>query len=147
MIWDKNGNYWIVNIEFRKIRNYCICIVCNVCDDYYKKVLKNIFECNDLRKWWNMVNKIFNIQICNDLFFLEVNGNVVDNNFEKVIVFNIFFINQLNIDDLLVIFLNISNNNVFNYLYIEIIFFDDEVKNVFFLLDMFKVIGLDFINF
>lgn len=45
------------------------------------------------------------------------------------------------------IFLNISNNNVFNYLYIEIIFFDDEVKNVFFLLDMFKVIGLDFINF
>lgn len=94
-----------------------------------------------------MVNKIFNIQICNDLFFLEVNGNVVDNNFEKVIVFNIFFINQLNINDLLVIFLNISNNNVFNYLYIEIIFFDDEVKNVFFLLDMFKVIGLDFINF
>lgn len=94
-----------------------------------------------------MVNKIFNIQICNDLFFLEVNGNVVDNNFEKVIVFYIFFINQLNIDYLLVIFLNISNNNVFNYLYIEIIFFVGEEKNVFFLLDMFKVIGLDFINF
>lgn len=86
----ENWSSWQMD-EFRNTRNHCIRTVRNARDDYYKKLSKNISECNDSRKWWNMVNKISNTQIRNDLPPLEVNGNVVDNNFEKATAFNIFF--------------------------------------------------------
>lgn len=90
-----------------------------------------------------MVNKISNTQIRNDLPPLEVNGNVVDNNFEKATAFNIFFTNQSNIDDSSATLRNTSNNNASNHLYTEIILSDDEVKNVPLSLDTSKATGPD----
>lgn len=77
---------------------------------------------------------------------MDVNGNVVDNNFEKATAFNIFFTNQSNIDDSSATLPNTSNNNASNHLYTEIILSDDEVKNVLLSLDTSKATGPDLIN-
>lgn len=67
--------------------------------EYQFQLYSGINNCNNLRKWWKIIDKLLRPSHDHDVPPLIVNGQVYENDKDKVYIFNEFFCKQTEIDE------------------------------------------------